>query len=125
MRRRAGKDEPPGPDRNRSRHWYGEKRTNQTHASPHRPAATLCRKAHEHPTKLYYMGQLLMDHREVLAVDVEVSERGITVNPMAPGIIATPLFEAAAIAGLPEEVAALVAFPATEEASYVTAQTSR
>ncbi|MBV8877432.1 MAG: 3-oxoacyl-ACP reductase FabG [Gammaproteobacteria bacterium] len=68
------------------------------------------------------------------ALALEVATRGITVNAVAPGIIATPmsatLFDAAAIerlvplnrAGLPEEVAAVVAFLVSDEASYVTAQ---
>jgi 3-oxoacyl-[acyl-carrier protein] reductase len=63
-----------------------------------------------------------------------VATRGVTVNAVAPGIIDTPmsaqLFDARAIerlvpmnrAGLPEEVAAVVAFLASEEAAYVTAQ---
>jgi 3-oxoacyl-[acyl-carrier protein] reductase len=68
------------------------------------------------------------------ALSLEVATRGITVNAVAPGIIATPmtaqLFDAEAIErlvpmnrpGLPEEVAAVVAFLASDEASYVTAQ---
>jgi 3-oxoacyl-[acyl-carrier protein] reductase len=68
------------------------------------------------------------------ALALEVATRGITVNAVAPGIIATPmsaqLFDARAIerlvpmnrTGLPEEVAAVVAFLASEEAAYVTAQ---
>ena len=68
------------------------------------------------------------------ALALEVATRGITVNAVAPGIIATSmtaaLFDAAAIErlvplnrpGLPEEVAAVVAFLASEEAAYVTAQ---
>jgi 3-oxoacyl-[acyl-carrier protein] reductase len=68
------------------------------------------------------------------ALALEVATRGITVNAVAPGIIATPEddrgFDDATIArlvpmkraGLPEEVAALVGFLASDEAAYLTAQ---
>ena len=74
MRRRDGKDEPPGPGRNPTVNWHGEKRSNETHASPNDPQAKLFRKGDGQAAKLYYMGHTLMDHRHGLIVDVEVTE---------------------------------------------------
>jgi 3-oxoacyl-[acyl-carrier protein] reductase len=68
------------------------------------------------------------------ALSLEVASRGITVNAVAPGIIATgmsePKFDAARIgelvpmkrAGTAEEVAHLVGFLASPEAGYITGQ---
>jgi 3-oxoacyl-[acyl-carrier protein] reductase len=68
------------------------------------------------------------------ALSLEVASRGITVNAVAPGIIASGMgasaFDAAAIANLvpmkragsAEEVASLVAYLASREAGYITGQ---
>jgi 3-oxoacyl-[acyl-carrier protein] reductase len=67
-------------------------------------------------------------------VAAEVARRGVTVNAVAPGLIATDMTEElgadgllaqvpARRAGSPEEVAACIRFLASEQASYVTGTT--
>ena len=68
------------------------------------------------------------------ALSLEVAPRGVTVNAIAPGIIASPMadavFDPALIqqlvpvkrAGTPDEVAALAGFLAGPEAAYITGQ---
>lgn len=73
MRRRDGQDEPPPPGRNPSVDFHGQKRSNDTHVSPVDPEAQLARKGNTHPAKLSYQGHVLMEHRNGLVVDVEVT----------------------------------------------------
>ena len=71
------KDGPPGPPppgRNPEVSFHGQRRTNQTHASTTDPEARMARKSNGTAAKLSYTGHLLMEHRNALLVDIELSE---------------------------------------------------
>lgn len=73
-------------------------------------------------------------HGAVKSLAIEVASRGVTVNSIAPGIIESPMtksaFDDADIArlvpmkraGTPQEVASVVRFLCSEEASYISGQ---
>ena len=73
-------------------------------------------------------------HGAVKSLAIEVASRGVTVNAVAPGIIASPMtenvFSAEDIArmvpmkraGTPEEVAGVIGFLCSDRASYVSGQ---
>jgi len=71
------KDGPPTPPtagRNAEVSFHGERRSNETHASTTDPEARLARKSNGTAAKLCYTGHFLMEHRNALLVDIELTE---------------------------------------------------
>jgi hypothetical protein len=69
----------PGPDagasgRNAEANFHGEKRSNQTHRSTTDPEALLARKSAGTPARLCYAGHFLMENRNALIVDIELTQ---------------------------------------------------
>jgi transposase/IS5 family transposase len=60
--------------RNVEVNFRGEKRSNQTHASTTDPDAKLYRKGNGQPATLCFMAHALMEHRNGLCVDAEVTQ---------------------------------------------------
>jgi len=70
------KDGPPpsGPaGRNVEVQWHGQKRSNETHASTTDPQARLYRKSHNAAAAMCYSGHLLIENRNALIIDAELT----------------------------------------------------
>lgn len=63
-----------GGGRNAEVDFHGEKRSNQTHASTTDPDAKLYRKGNSQPANLSFMAHALMEHRNGLCVDAEITQ---------------------------------------------------
>ncbi len=87
--RREG-DPAPGPDDpgNPSVDFHGDKRTNATHQSTTDPQARLFRKGKGKEAKLVFMAHALMENRNGLLVDFQMSEAsGTAERDMTPQLI--------------------------------------
>ena len=65
---------PPSAGRNAEVSFHGERRSNDTHQSTTDPEARMARKSNATAAKLCYTGHLLMEHRNALLVDAELTE---------------------------------------------------
>lgn len=81
FRRKDGKDDGgDGPGRNAERNFHGEKRSNETHESTTDPEAKLYRKGDGQPAKLCYLGHVLMENRNGLVVDGQLTQANGTAE---------------------------------------------
>jgi transposase len=69
-----GSGPPPDPGRNGEQDFRGQKRSNETHQSVTDPDARLYRKGDGQPAKLCYLGHVLMENRNGLIVDAELTQ---------------------------------------------------
>lgn len=53
--------------------FHGERRCNDTHVSSTDPEARMYRKSNAHPARLCYAGHVLMENRNALVVEVELT----------------------------------------------------
>jgi transposase len=73
FRPKDGSGEPPSPGRNGERNFHKEKRSNETHVSTTDPDARLYRKADGRESRLCFMGHVLMENRNGLAVEAALT----------------------------------------------------
>jgi transposase len=78
-----GSGEPPSGGRNGERNFRKEKRSNETHASTTDPDAQLFRKGSGQSSRLCFMGHALMENRNGLIVDCEVTKASGTAERQA------------------------------------------
>lgn len=73
FRPKDGSGSPPSGGRNGERNFHKEKRSNETHASTTDPDARLFRKGNGRESRLCFIGHALMENRNGLAVQADVS----------------------------------------------------
>jgi transposase len=73
FRAKDGSDEPPAPGRNGERNFRREKRSNDSHASTTDPDARLYCEGNGQGARLCFMGHVLMENRNGLAVDATLT----------------------------------------------------
>jgi len=83
FRPKDGSGEPPSAGRNGERNFHKEKRSNETHASTTDPDAKLYRKAAGRESRLCFMGHVLMENRNGLAVDAMLTRATGTAERQA------------------------------------------
>ena len=79
----SGSEEPPAPrggGRNPEVDWRGERRGNQTHRSSTDPEARLARKGRGREAKLCYAGHTLVENRNGLIVECELTQASGTAE---------------------------------------------
>ena len=74
LKRKDGPPEPPREGRNPEVDFRKEKRSNATHQSTTDPEARLYRKSEAAPAQLCYIGHVLMENRNGLAVGVRLTQ---------------------------------------------------
>jgi transposase len=70
----APKDPPPAGGRNVEVNFRGQKRSNETHQSTTDPEARLARKSRGTPARMCFTGHLLIENRNALIVDAELTQ---------------------------------------------------
>jgi transposase len=69
---KPGDRPPPDDPGNPTVNFHGEKRSNETHESKTDPGSKLYRKGNNHGAQLCYMGNVLMENRNGLVVDLRI-----------------------------------------------------
>ena len=83
FRPKDGSGEPPAPGRNGARDFKGEKRSNDTHRSTSDADARLFRKGDGEASRLCFIGHVLMENRNGLAVGGVLTRAAGTAEPLA------------------------------------------
>lgn len=74
FKKKDDKDQtPPDDPGNPTVNFHGEKRTNETHQSTTDPESMMCKKGKGKEAKLGYAGHVLMENRNGLVVDTEIT----------------------------------------------------